>query len=217
MPFITFEGIDQSGKSTQLQLLAEAARQSGQSVITTREPGGTPLGDQIRKMLLGPEHTGMDPWAEALLYAAARAQLIQDVINPALAEGSIVISDRYIDSSLAYQGIARGLGVQRVLELNNWATGGLLPDLTILLRIEVDVSRDRLLNRGESSDRIESEPLEFHRRVEEGYHEIEAMFPERIAGIDGSGPPEEIHQWIVAICQERLGWELGQTDADRPA
>lgn len=215
MPLITFEGIDQSGKSTQLELLARAARESGQSVITTREPGGTPLGDRIRTILLGPEHAGMDSWAEALLYAAARAQLVQDIVNPALAEGAIVISDRYIDSSLAYQGIARGLGVQRVLELNNWATGGLLPDLTILLRIEVDVSRNRLLGRGEGSDRIESEPLEFHRRVEEGYHEIEAMFPERIVGINGSDSPEEIHRQIVAICLERLGWELGQTDSTK--
>lgn len=208
MFFITFEGIDQSGKSTQLKLLGDALAAAGIDALSVREPGGTPLGDKIREILLGIEHDGMDSWAEALLYAAARAQLVKDVIRPALGAGSIVLSDRYIDSSLVYQGIARDLGIERILDLNLGATGGLMPDLTIVLHLDVAGSRWRLAEREEAGDRIESEPDEFHRLVEEGYRRIEEMYPARVAGVDAGGTIEEVHERVISICRERLGLEI---------
>ena len=208
MPFITFEGIDQSGKSTQIERLSAALTRAGIAAIQVREPGGTALGDRIREILLGPEHEGMDPWSEALLYAGARAQLVSEVIRPALAAGKAVLSDRYIDSSLAYQGFARGLGCQRVLDLNLWATEGLLPDLTLVLHLDVASSRSRLSLRNTGEDRIESEPLDFHMRVEDGYHKLEGMFPDRITGIDGDRSVEEVFSRITVLCRQRFGWEL---------
>jgi dTMP kinase len=208
MFFITFEGIDQSGKSTQIELLEGAMRKAGIDVLSVREPGGTPLGDRIREILLGPEHAGMDIWAEALLYAAARAQLVKDVIRPALGSGKIVLSDRYIDSSLVYQGMARGLGLERIRDLNLGATGGLMPDLTFVLHLDVESSRERLAGRGSAEDRIEGEPLDFHRQVEEGYRQLEEMYPARIAPIDGSAPVERVQEEIVKACLEQLGIEL---------
>ena len=213
MPFITFEGIDQSGKSTQLELLSKAVAESGLSVLATREPGGTKLGDQIRAILLGFDHAGMDPWSEALLYAAARAQLVREVIEPAIAAGTIVLSDRYIDSSLAYQGIARGLGIEKVMEMNMWATRGLMPDITFVLHLDVDISRERLQSRTTGKDRIESEPLEFHHRVEEGYRKLESMYPDRIVGISGRDSVAEVHSQIVAACRDRIGWDIRETDS----
>ncbi|MHB0866392.1 MAG: dTMP kinase [Thermoleophilia bacterium] len=208
MYFITFEGIDSSGKSTQLQLLADAIERSGQPVLSVREPGGTPLGDRIRDLLLGLQHTGMDPWAEALLYAAARAQLVKDVIRPALATGKTVLSDRFIDSSLVYQGMARDLGVDTILNLNLGATGGIMPDLTFVLHLDVDVSRRRLADRGDAEDRIESEPLAFHRQVEAGYRKLETMYPGRIVGIDGGRSIDVVQADIARACRERLGLEI---------
>ena len=208
MFFITFEGIDQSGKSTQLKLLAAAMEKGGVPVLSVREPGGTPLGEKIREMLLGSENTTMDPWTEALLYAAARVQLVKEVIKPALMEGKVVLSDRYIDSSLVYQGIARGLGVERILDLNLGATGGLMPDLTFVFHLDVDASRQRLAGRGAAEDRIESEPLEFHRMVEAGYRQLEEMYPGRIVGLDGGETPEQVHAQVVAAVNERLGFSL---------
>lgn len=208
MFFITFEGIDQSGKSTQLKLLAAAMEKGGVPVLSVREPGGTPLGEKIREMLLGSENTTMDPWTEALLYAAARVQLVKEVIKPALMEGKVVLSDRYIDSSLVYQGIARGLGVERILDLNLGATGGLMPDLTFVFHLDVDASRQRLAGRGAAEDRIESEPLEFHRMVEAGYRQLEEMYPGRVVGLDGGETPEQIHARVVAAVNERLGFSL---------
>ncbi len=208
MPFITFEGIDQSGKSTQIELLSRDLSRARKSFINVREPGGTALGDHIRELLLGSGHEDMDAWSEALLYAAARAQLVREIIEPALEMGKIVVCDRYLDSSLAYQGFARGLGAERVLELNQWATGGLMPDLTLLLMLDVDASRRRLSRRATGGDRIENEPLDFHKRVEDGYHKLIQMFPERIAVIDGGQAADQVHQRVVAIINERFGWEL---------
>jgi len=208
MYFITFEGIDQSGKSTQLELLADAAEKAGIDTLRVREPGGTVLGEQIRDILLSPDHAAMDPWTEALLYAAARVQLVKEVIKPALMQGKIVLCDRYIDSSLVYQGVARELGIDRILDLNLGATGGLMPDLTFVFHLDVASSRERLAGRETAEDRIEAEPLEFHQKVEDGYRQLEGMYPGRIVGIDGGRAREKVHTDVVAACRERLGLDL---------
>ena len=186
--FVTFEGLDGSGKSTQARLLTKALRDDGRDVVATREPGGTALGEGIRDLLLG----GIDvsAWAEAALFAAARAQLVEEVIAPALARGADVVCDRYLDSSLAYQGIARGLGLERVLELNLPAIGGVLPDRTFLLLVDPNEAARRL--GGGAGDRIEREAEDFRRRVDAAYRELAAAFPERIVTLDGTRPPEEI-------------------------
>src|ERR671935_876277 len=165
--FITFEGVDGSGKSTQARLLAEQLRSEGRTVVHTREPGGTGLGEEVRGLILG--GGGVAPWAEAALFTAARAQLVDEVIRPALAGGADVVCDRYIDSSLAYQGLARGLGVERVLELNLVAVGGLLPDRTFLLTVPVEEAMQR---KGESLDRIEGSGTEFAAAVDAAYREL---------------------------------------------
>ncbi len=185
--FISFEGLDGCGKTTQAALLAEAAAAAGREVVPVREPGGTAPGERIRSLLLDPA-LRIGPWAEALLYAAARAQLVEDVIRPALERGATVIADRFIDSSLAYQGCARGLGVDEVLEVNRVATRGLLPDRTVLLVLGTAEAAGR---RGEP-DRIEAEGDTFHRRVADGFDAAARRFPERIAVVDASGTPAQV-------------------------
>ena len=189
--FVSFEGVDGSGKTTQVKLLAEHLRAEGREVVETREPGGTKVGEEIRELLL---HGGvMAPWTEAALFAAARAQLVQEVIAPALAGGADVLCDRYNDSSLAYQGIARGLGVDRVLDFNLIATGGLLPDRTFLLDVPLEEATRR---RGPESDRLEREGDVFAQRVHEAYRELADVFALRVTRADATLPPEETARFI---------------------
>jgi dTMP kinase len=189
--FVTFEGVDGSGKTTQTRLLAEQLRAEGREVVETREPGGTPLGERIRELLLESERVA--PWAETTLFAAARAQLVADVIRPALARGADVVCDRYIDSSLAYQGLARGLGVDRVLELNLLVTGGLLPDQTFLIDIPVE---EAVRRSGSRPDRIEREGQGFAAQVDQAYKELAQVFAQRITLVDGTQPAEEVARLI---------------------
>jgi dTMP kinase len=195
--FVTFEGLDGSGKSTQAELLAGELRGLGREVVLTREPGGTELGERVRELLLG--GGGVSPWAEAALFAAARAELVERVIRPALGRGADVVCDRYVDSSLAYQGIARGLGVDRVLELNRPAIGDLLPDRTFLLLVDAELSGARS---GNEPDRIEREGADFRARVEAAYEELSRRFAERIVAVDGSLPPEEIAAHVAEQVRE---------------
>ena len=197
--FITFEGLDGSGKSTQAELLAKAIRETGRDVVTTREPGGTPLGERVRELLL--TGNGISPWAEAALFAAARAELVELVIAPALERGAVVICDRYLDSSLAYQGGARGLGVEQVLQLNLPAISGRLPDRTFLLEIDPDESARRV---GQNGDRIEREDGRFRRQVADAYRLLAETFPQRIEAVDGSRPAAEIAKEIFGRVRESL-------------
>lgn len=185
--FVTFEGLDGSGKTTQAELLRAHLATVGRDVVSTREPGGTKLGERIRSLLL--EGAEMSAWAEAALFAAARAELVEQVIAPALERGADVICDRYLDSSLAYQGIARGLGVDEVLELNQRVLRGVMPDRTFLLLVDSDESERRV---GATTDRIEGAGGDFRRRVDEAYRELAGRFPERIRPLDGTLAPGDI-------------------------
>ena len=189
--FVTFEGVDWSGKSTQAELLAGWLRDEGRTVVATREPGGTPVAEGVRELVLHGAH--MTPWAEAALYAAARADHAAQVIRPALERGEDVVCDRYLDSSVAYQGIARGLGRARVRELSLIVTEGLLPDRTFLVLLDPDDAFDRAVG---DHDRIEREGAAFMQKVDEGYRALAAAEPDRIVAVDGARPPEAIAEEI---------------------
>jgi len=188
---ITFEGGEGCGKTTQIATLEERLRAGGRSVLRLREPGGTPLGDSIRELLLKPDGPRMCHAAEALLFAASRAQIVHAVIAPALRRGEVVICDRFIDSSLVYQGVARGLGVDAVLDANRMALQGLWPHLTVLLDLDVGEGLARAGKRA-VLDRIESAGLEFHREVREGFLVMSLRFPDRVRVIDATPPPDEV-------------------------
>jgi len=195
---VTFEGVDGSGKSTQAELLRDGLAADGREVVLTREPGGTDVGERVRELVLnGPD---MTPWAEAALFAAARAELVATVIRPALDRGADVIADRYVDSSLAYQGIARGVGVDHVLELNLHVVQHLMPDVTVLLLLDPSEAGRRVAE----PDRLESEGADFHRRVDAAYRELAERFPERIVAFDGGRPAEELSEVIRERLRSRI-------------
>ena len=183
--FITFEGIDGSGKTTQIKLLNEYLLGRGFDVVLTREPGGTEIGDEIRNILLNPQNKGMSSRTETFLFEASRAQLVEKVIRPSIENGKIVICDRFFDSTVAYQGIARGLGVKEILDMSLWASAGLVPDLTFLITIDVDMGQLRMENQLKKPDRIENEEKEFKEKISRGYLEVAKIFKERFEIIDG--------------------------------
>jgi dTMP kinase len=189
--FISFEGPDGSGKTTQAGLLADWLREQGLEVVATREPGGTPLGEAIRNVVL--HGLEMTPWAEATLFASARAEHVERVIRPALERGAWVVCDRYVDSSIVYQGIARGLGADEVLELNRTVTGGLMPARTFVLALEAGDARSR---QDGYLDRIEREDEAFRRVVADGYRSLAGLYPGRIALLDGALEPETIAEQV---------------------
>jgi dTMP kinase len=201
---ISFEGIDGCGKSTQLARLVTRLRAIGVEPLLVREPGGTKLGERVRDILLDPATGDIAGAAEALLYAASRAELVASTIEPALADGRVVLVDRYVDSSLAYQGAGRELGIDRVLEANLLATRGRLPELTILVRVEPEVARARIAATGADEDRLEAAGAEFFTRVHEAYDEIAARWPERIAVVDGDGDVSAVEARVDAVVMPRL-------------
>jgi dTMP kinase len=199
--FLAFEGGEGVGKTTQARLIAIWLREQGFEVVTTHEPGATKVGMRLRALLLDTAHAGMSPHAEALMYAADRAEHVSSVIEPALARGAVVITDRYTDSSLAYQGTGRGLRGADIARLNSWATGGRTPDLTILLDMPPEAGLGR---RARSADRLEAEPPEFHRRVRAGFLALARAEPSRYLVVDATRPVEEISQEIKDRIREIL-------------
>src|SRR5215472_513040 len=198
---VAFEGGEGSGKTTQARLIAIWLRELGYDVVTTHEPGATKIGMRLRALLLDTAHTGMSPQAEALMYAADRAEHVASVIGPALARGAIVVTDRYVDSSLAYQGAGRQLPMAEIAALNKWATGGRTPDLTILLDMDPMAGLSR---RARSADRLEAEPADFHLRVRAGFQALARAEPARYLVLDADRPPEQITREIQERIRELL-------------
>lgn len=207
--FITVEGPDGSGKTTQLQLLVRSLTKKGYEVVVTREPGGTKVGNSIREILLSPEHDEMTPRVEMMLYAASRAQNVDQVIRPALNRGAIVVCDRFVDASIAYQGYGLQYDLTQVLSLNEWATAGIKPDLTFLFDLTPDQASRRMKDRGQL-DRIESRDESFHQRVYDGFQKLLEQHPERMVRIDANATIEMIQDEVLDITLERLN-ERGVT------
>lgn len=193
--FITIEGCEGTGKSTQAALLAETLREAGLSVTEVREPGGTPVSEAVRNLLLDRAHDGLDPQAEILLYEASRAELVSRVIRPALASAGAVVCDRFFDSTTAYQGYGRGLPLDQVIRLNQFATSGMVPDITIVL--DLDPAEGLARATGGGADRLEAEELGFHERVRHGFLAIAAEEPERVVVVSAAGTPTEVSQRVL--------------------
>ncbi|MEH7115129.1 dTMP kinase [Neobacillus niacini] len=199
--FITFEGPDGAGKSTIIRMVANELK----DVLLTREPGGIDIAEQIRKVILDKENIAMDARTEALLYAAARRQHLVEKVRPALEEGKVVLCDRFVDSSLAYQGFARGLGIDEVLSINQFAIENMMPNLTIYFDIEPELGLQRInKNKGREVNRLDLEHLEFHNRVREGYQLVLKKFPERIVKIDASREVEDVFAKTMVLLKEKI-------------
>ena len=202
--FITFEGTDGGGKTTQVQRLTADLREAGYDICLTREPGGTPISEQIRDMLLNPDHSEMAATTELLLYAASRAQHVSEVIKPALEAGKVVISSRFADATVVYQGYGRGLDLERIDRLNRIATDDVTPDVTFVLDLPVEIGLQRVQNSRGGLDRLEREKIEFHRRLREGYQIIARQEPQRLKIIDAQVSPDQVYAQIQAIIQSLL-------------
>jgi len=207
--FLSVEGIEGSGKTTQANRLAQALRAAGRNVVLTKEPGGTPLADRIRAIVLDPQEEGMDSLTELLLYAASRRQHVVEVIRPSLEAGAVVLTDRFADATLAYQGFGRLLDLDRLRQLNDWATGGRYPDLTLLFDLPESVGLQRARSRNltsaqsQNESRLEGEDLRFHRRVREGYLALAKSEPDRFVIIDANGSPDEVFARTIAELERR--------------
>ena len=204
--FITFEGPDGSGKSTQLRMLASALREEGREIVTTREPGGTEIGDQIRAVIMNMKNKAMDPRTELLLFNASRAQLVEELIRPSLAAGKIILCDRYADSTMAYQGYGHGLDKDELRRLLNFATGGLKPDLTLLFDISAEAGLKRRLSNHDEWNRMDDYALQYHERVRGGFLELAAADPERWVVIDADRDPGVIHAEVLDIVKRKLSF-----------
>lgn len=202
--FITFEGVDGCGKSTQLRFAAEYLTELGEDFIVTREPGGCAVSEKIREILLDVENTGMEDYTEALLYAASRVEHAEKIVMPALSEGKIVLCDRYIDSSIAYQGFGRGLGADTVMAINSHAAKYCMPDATIFLDFAPKGMKERTKNRGEEKDRLEQEDISFFEKVYEGFCWTAKQYPERVIPVDVSGTKEQSREKIRAALKKVL-------------
>lgn len=201
--FITFEGPEGSGKTTQIELLEKYLKKKGYEILITREPGGTNISEQIRSVVLDKNNFNMDNITEALLYAASRAQHVAEVILPSLLKGTIIICDRFVDSSIVYQGIGRELGIEFIKQINDLATQGIKPDVTFLMKISPKIGLNRKYLSHECN-RLDMEKLEFHNEVYEGYLKLEDLYPERIIGMDASKSIVEIHEDIIDIIENKL-------------
>ncbi len=203
--FITFEGVEGAGKTTALSYIHNQLTEAGYQVIRTREPGGIEIAEKIRDVILNPEHTAMEARTEALLYAAARRQHLVERVLPALEEGKIVLCDRFIDSSLAYQGYARGLGIDEVYEMNRFAIGDAMPDLTILFRIDPVEGLKRIAaNKDREQNRLDLEKIDFHQKVFDAYEQLIDRFPNRIQPIDASQPVEAVQNECLNLIKNQL-------------
>ena len=209
--FITFEGPEGSGKSTQVRLLVAWLEDRGVDVLATREPGGTPAGDRIRDILLSSTACPITPEAEALLFSASRAQLVREVIRPHLERGGIVVCDRFADSTLAYQGYGRGLDLDMLQVITYFATGGLVPDITFLLDIPVEEGLARKRRHQEEWNRMEQEVLTYHERVRAGYLALAAQEPERWYVLDARQAVSELQERIREVVARKLGWSTDET------
>jgi dTMP kinase len=203
--FITLEGPEGSGKTSHIPALAEAIRQAGYEVVVTREPGGTQIGNEIRSTVLNLRDTEMHPTTEVLLFQASRAQLVNQVIRPAMAEGKVVLCDRYADSTLAYQGYGHQTDLEELTRIVTFATGGLKPDLTVLMDVDIETGLKRRSSDEGNWNRLDAKEVEFHRRVREGYCKMAAEEPERWVTVNAAQPLEKVLSDLIRVVLEKLG------------